>query len=236
MNSKISVILPAYNEEGAVGAVIDETIAVMRQGQYDFEIVVVDDASTDRTAEIAGTKDVRLIRHTSNRGVGAARKSGILNCSGEIVVMLDTDGTYPVRSIPELLRHIPEYDQVIGSRTNEQGPLHILRWTTKWLLFKLASCLMREDIPDLNSGMRALKKDIVSKYLDLIPDGFSCVSTMTMAFLCHGHKVKYVPIQYHPRIGKSKFRICSDTGVVLLTILKWARFSLAGRRQCFLKK
>lgn len=220
MNSKISVIIPAYNEEKAIEKVLDDVTRVMKEHSYDFEIIVVDDASTDRTAEIARDKGVNLIKHTVNKGVGAARKTGILNSTGETIVMLDADGTYPAESIPELLKHIPEHDQVIGCRNSEHGYLKVLRQPVKWIMFKLASFLVKQNIPDLNSGFRALKKEIILKYLYLIPNGFSCVSTMTLAFLCNGYNVKYIPIEYYKRIGKSKFRIFVDTRDFLFTIIR----------------
>jgi len=220
VESKISVILPAYNEEETIGKVIDDVNAVMKQQGYDFEIIVVDDASVDRTPEIAKSRGVTLLRHDINKGVGAARKTGILNCSGEIIVMLDSDGTYPAKSIPELLQHLPTYDQVIGCRTSEQGTLRILRQLVKWVMCNLASFLIKQKIPDLNSGFRALKKDILLKYLHLIPNGFSCVSTMTLVFLCNDYSVKYIPIEYYKRVGKSKFRIFVDTRDFLFTIVR----------------
>ena len=220
MNNKISVIIPGYNEEMAIGKVLDDVTLVMKEHGYDFEIIVVDDGSTDRTAEIVNSKGVKLIKHMINKGVGAARKTGILNSSGEIIAMLDADGTYPAGSIPDLLRYIPEYDQVIGCRNKEQGSLRILRQPIKWAMFKLASFLVKQKIPDLNSGFRVFKKEILLKYLYLIPNGFSCVSTMTLAFLCNGYTVKYIPIEYHKRIGKSKFRIFVDTRDFLFTIIR----------------
>lgn len=220
MNDKISVIIPAYNEEKAIGRVLDDVDAIMKGKGYDFETIVVDDASTDRTAEIVKGKNAKLIRHITNKGVGAARKTGILKSCGEIIVMLDADGTYPAKSIPELLKYFPEYDQVIGSRICEEGALKILRQPAKWIMFKLASFLVKQHIPDLNSGFRALKKDILMKYLYLIPNGFSCVSTMTLVFLCNDYGVKYIPIEYYKRIGKSKFRIFVDTRDFLFTIIR----------------
>jgi len=120
----------------------------------------------------------------------------------------------------KIVRYIPEYDQVIGSRNKEQGSLRILRQPVKWIMFQLASFLVKQKIPDLNSGLRAFKKDIMLKYIYLIPNGFSCVSTMTLAFLCNDHNVKYIPIEYYKRIGKSKFRIFIDTRDFLFTIIR----------------
>jgi len=220
MNNKISIILPVYNEEESIGQVIDDVFAVMSGTDYDFEIIVVDDASADRSAEIARTKKIRLLQHIHNKGVGAARKTGILNCQGGIIVMLDSDNTYPAKSIPEALKFIPQYDQVIGIRDRERGTLRILRRPVKWLMFRLASFLAKQHIPDLNSGFRVLKKEIILKYLYLIPDGFSCVSTMTLIFLCNGYDIKYIPIEYYQRKGKSKFRIVNDTRDFLFTIIR----------------
>lgn len=224
MNNKVSVILPAFNEEDVVEKVIDDVSRVMEKASYDFEIILIDDASTDRTAQIARQKGVIVIQHATNRGVGAARKTGVLHARGDIIVMLDVDGTYPAESIPELLKYMPQYDQVIGCRKSEQGTLRLLRQPAKWLLFTLASFLVKQKIPDLNSGFRALKKDILLKYLYLIPNGFSCVSTMTLSFLFNHYNVKYIPIDYYRRVGKSKFKIFIDTRDFLFTILRISMF------------
>lgn len=220
MNKKISIIFPAYNEEKAIVQVLDETVKVMRESGHDFEIIVVDDGSTDKTAKIARNKEVRIIRHKVNKGSGAARKTGILNAEGDIIVMLDADGTYPAKSIPELLKYTPEYDQVIGARNREEGTFRIIRQPTKWLLFKLASYLAKTKIPDLNSGLRAFRKDVALKYLYLVPDGFSCVSTITLMFICNGYSVKFIPIEYYKRIGKSKFQALIGTRDLIFTIIR----------------
>lgn len=220
MKNKVSVIIPVYNEEQAIGKVLDDVFNVMKGQEYDFEIIVVDDGSTDKTVEIVELKEVKLLKHKVNRGVGAARKTGILEASGEIIVMLDADGTYPAQSIQDLLRYIPEYDQVIGCRKKENGSLKILRQPTKWIMFKIASFLVKQNIPDLNSGFRAFKKNIILKYLYLIPNGFSCVSTMTLIFLCNNYNVKFIPIEYYKRIGYSKFKIVVDTRDFLFTVIR----------------
>jgi len=220
MNNKISVILPTYNEEKAIAKVLDDVSRVMLENKYDFEIIVVDDASTDKTLEIAKKKDVRTIEHVVNRGVGAARKTGIFNAQGDIILMLDVDGTYPVSSIPDLLKYMPQYDQVVGARISEQGTFRFIRQPVKWILFRLASYLAKTDIPDLNSGLRAFRRDVALRYIHLIPNGFSCVSTITLIFLCNGFSIKFVPIEYFKRIGKSKFKMFLGTKDVLFTILR----------------
>jgi glycosyltransferase involved in cell wall biosynthesis len=181
---------------------------------------VVDDASTDRTAEVAREAGAKVISHLENRGSGASRKTGIRHAEGDIIIFLDADGTYPAKSIPELIKHFPQYDQVIGARKVEMGTLKLLRKPAKWFIGKLASFLSGKKIPDLNSGMRAFKKDIMMKYLFLIPDGFSCVSTMTLVFLVNGYNVKFVPIDYYKRVGKSKFHPIKDTYNYILTVIR----------------
>jgi glycosyltransferase involved in cell wall biosynthesis len=217
---EISVVLPCYNEEDAIGLVIDDVKRVMDETEYEYELLVVDDASTDRTADIAEAKGGRLIRRAVNGGSGAARKTGIRHARGDIIVMLDADGTYAAADIPRMLSYFPQYDQVNGARTSEQGTLKLLRTPAKWFIRQLARDLTGVNIPDLNTGLKAFKREIMKKYLWAIPDGFSCVSTMTLAFLCNGYAVKWIPIEYHPRIGRSKFHPLKDTYNYILTVIR----------------
>ena len=224
---QLTVLLPAYNEEQAIGRVLEEIVEALARASVRYEILVVDDASTDRTAEVAEHfgRDcwqcpVRVVRCPENRGAGAARKVGIRDARGEIVVMLDADGTYPADAIPELLRHFPAYDQVNGARTSEQGTLPWLRRPAKWFIRKLACYLTGHKIPDLNTGLKAFKRDAMLPWLWVVPDGFSCVTTMTLAFLTNGYSVKYVPTAYRPRIGHSKFHPVKDTLSYLSTVLR----------------
>jgi glycosyltransferase involved in cell wall biosynthesis len=224
---QLTVLLPTYNEQRAINFVLEEIVQALSTQSLRYEILVVDDASTDRTPdlveEFARTCwqcPVRLIRRPERRGAGAARKVGIRNARGEIVVMLDADGTYPAGSIPELLRYFPAYDQVNGARTSEQGTLPWLRRPAKWFIRKLACYLTGHKIPDLNTGLKAFKREVMLPWLWVVPDGFSCVTTMTLAFLTNGHSVKYVPTSYRPRIGRSKFHPIKDTAAYLSTVLR----------------
>jgi len=219
-NPMVSIVIPAYNEEEAIGSDLDTIIRAMEGSGYSYEIVVVDDGSTDRTSEIATSLGARVIRHEENRGTGTARKTGIRHAKGEIIVMTDADGSYPDHEIPRLLEFFPEYDQVIGARQEEKGTYKPLRIAAKFIIRKLAEFLVGRPIPDLNSGLRAFKKDIMAKYLHVIPDGFSCVSSMTLVFLNDGYSVKFVPIDYYKRIGKSKFHPIRDTYSYLLTVIR----------------
>ncbi len=216
----VTVLLPAYNEEEAVQKVIDDCRQAMAQTECRYEILPVDDCSTDNTLDLARRRGVRCLARERNQGSGAARKTGIRHARGEIIVMLDVDGSYHAADIPRLLQFFPEYDQVNGARTTEQGSIRFLRIPAKWLIRKLAGYLAGTDIPDLNTGMKAFKRDIMPPYMWVIPDGFSCVTTMTLAFLCNGHRVKYVPTTYFPRIGQSKFHPVRDTFLYVMTVLR----------------
>lgn len=224
---QLSVILPAYNEQEAIGRVLGEIVEVLSDEPIRYEILVVDDASTDGTAGVAEQFarscwqcPVRVIRQRQRGGAGAARKLGIRQARGEIVVMLDADGSYAAESIPQLLAHFPAYDQVNGARTSEQGTLPYLRRPAKWLIRKLACYLTGHEIPDLNTGLKAFRREEMLRWLWVVPDGFSCVTTMTLAFLTNGYAVKYVPTEYRPRIGRSKFRPVKDTLAYLSTVLR----------------
>ncbi|HTY45502.1 MAG TPA: glycosyltransferase family 2 protein [Patescibacteria group bacterium] len=216
----ISIILPAFNEEKAIGGVIEEIRSVLRGCAYEYEIIVVDDGSDDATYNIALSKGGVVYRHAKNLGSGAARKTGLRHARGDIIVMLDCDATYPVKDIPRLLQHFPAFDQVIGARDKEYGALRLLRLFVKRSVTRTASFLTGTDIRDINSGFRAFKKDIAIKYIGLIPDGFSCVSTLTLIFVCKKYKVAFMPIDYYRRIGASKFMPVKDTFFFILTTLR----------------
>lgn len=220
----VSIVLPAFNEEEAIAKVIDDVNASMRATAYQFEILVVDDCSKDKTADIAQSKGVRVVRRAVQGGSGSSRRTGILESQGEIIVMLDADGSYEAGDIPALLAHFPQFDQVNGARTSEEGTMKLLRTPAKWLIRMLACYLTNTYIPDLNTGLKAFKKDIMRKYIWVLPDGFSCVTTMTLAFLANGYAVKYVPTKYHKRIGKSKFHPIKDTANYMNTVVRMVMY------------
>lgn len=222
----VSIVLPCYNEEKAVEKVIGQIRQVMDKIQdYKYEILVVDDCSTDKTAAIVEKmENIRLIRHRVNQGSGASRRTGIINAKGEIIIMLDADGTYEPKTIPKMLKYMPDYDQVNGARTSEKGTLPLLRVPAKYILRQIAILISGKHIPDLNTGLKAFKRDVMLQYLWVMPDGFSCVTSMTLAFLTNGHPVKYVETPYYKRIGKSKFHPVKDTSKYLLTILRMMAF------------
>jgi polyisoprenyl-phosphate glycosyltransferase len=209
---EVSVVLPVHNERDHLHEEIGRIRAAMDASVYSYEIIVVDDGSTDGSSEeLAHTDGIRLIRFSQNRGVGSARKAGTHAAEGRVVVWTDVDMTYPNDEIPQLVKELEGSDQVVGARTSERGSARHLRVPAKWFIRKLASYLVETRIPDLNSGFRAFRRDVAQQYLHLLPRGFSCVSTMTLAFLANGYSVKHVPIEYRERLGRSKFRWWSDT-------------------------
>jgi glycosyltransferase involved in cell wall biosynthesis len=154
---------------------------------------------------------VRVIRFLQNRGSGSARKAGTAAARGRVTVWTDVDMTYPNDTIPQLVKELDGYDQVVGARTTEEGTMKSLRVPAKWFIRRLASFLTKTKIPDLNSGFRAFRTDVARQYLRHLPTGFSCVTTMTMTFLSGGYSVKYIPIEYGKRAGQSKFHPIKDT-------------------------
>jgi glycosyltransferase involved in cell wall biosynthesis len=218
---KVSLVIPAYNEEEAIGGDLRTAIDALKTTSYEWEIIVVDDGSTDRTAEIAASfPEVTLVQHQQNMGGGRARSTGIKKASGEVVVVSDGDGTYPLQDIPRLVDELEDYDMVVGARTKEAGTAKLLRVPAKFAIRKMAEFISGSKIPDLNSGMRAIRRETALPYLRMLPPGHSWVSTITLAFLTNGHPVKYLPIDYYPRKGKSTFHPIRDTGSYIMTIFR----------------
>ena len=217
----VSVVLPLYNEVTHLEAEVSRIRKSLQESELAFEIIIVDDGSTDGSGELAAELEgVRVIRFKSNRGSGSARKYGTMAAVGEIVVWTDVDMTYPNDRIPDLVAQLDGHDQVVGARTSEEGTIKLLRRPAKWVIRWLASYLARTDIPDLNSGFRAFRRSVADQFLYLLPRGFSCVTTITMAFLSNGYSINYVPIDYAPRSGKSKFHWWADTRRYLLQVIR----------------
>jgi glycosyltransferase involved in cell wall biosynthesis len=217
----VSVVLPVHNEAGHVTDEVERIRKSLDASELSYELIVVDDASTDGSSEeLDRLEGITLIRFHTNGGSGTARKAGTLAARGRVVVWTDADMTYPNDRIPELVRELDGYDQVVGARTSEQGTAKAARVPAKWLIRRLASYLTRTKIPDLNSGFRAMRRDVALQFVQQLPAGFSCVTTITMAFLAHGYSVKYVPIDYFPRAGRSKFHWWADTKRYLTQVVR----------------
>ena len=223
----VTVVLPAYNEVGHIDAEVERITAALKASPYSFEILVVDDGSSDGTGDaVEGRPFVRVLRFPVNRGSGTARRIGTLEAAGRYVVWTDADMTYPNERIPEFVDRLVEgpAQQVVGARTSEEGSLKVLRVPAKWLIRNLAQYLTQSRIPDLNSGLRAFSKEHARPYLGLLPAGFSCVTTITLAFLSNGLLVDYVPIDYAPRAGRSHFHPVKDAYRYILQVVRMVTF------------
>jgi glycosyltransferase involved in cell wall biosynthesis len=228
----VSIVLPCYNEEGHVAAEVARICAAMDASGYRYELLAFDDASSDGTLarlyEIAPQfPHMEIIPFQRNGGSGTVRRIGSKRARGQIVVWTDADMTYPNERIPELVQLLEldqNVDQVVGARTSEQGTHKFLRVPAKFLIRKLAERLTNSKIPDLNSGLRAFRREVAQPYLRLLPPGFSCVTTITVAFLANQHDVQYVPIEYAKRAGTSKFKFVKDAYRYILQVLRMVMY------------
>lgn len=201
-----SVIVPAYREAGGIRTGIREIRKALEGVAQDWELIVVDDGSDDGTGELARAEGATVLHHAVNRGYGAALKTGIAAARHDIVVITDADGTYPATAIPSLVAKIGDYDMAVGARVGANVAIPLARRPAKWLLGRLAGYLAGQRIPDLNSGLRAMKRSLVQRYEHILPSGFSFTTTITLASLCRDHLVHYETIDYRPRVGDSKIR------------------------------
>jgi glycosyltransferase involved in cell wall biosynthesis len=230
----LTVIVPCYNEEqailGELGRLCD---ALAGQGAY--EILVIDDGSTDGTAarleqavkQLGSSAAISIgaheamtlhppgslavMRHEQNRGYGAALKSGLRRARGDWILIVDADGSYPLEAIPELVKTAAEADMVVGARTAAEVIYPHSRRIAKWFLRLALRWFVGRPVEDMNSGLRIFRKDLALRYWRFFPDGFSFTTTLTLIALVNGYLVRYVPIQYHERVGKSKIRPIADT-------------------------
>jgi glycosyltransferase involved in cell wall biosynthesis len=217
----LSVVIPAFNEENGIGPVLRELRGILDGAGIRSEIIVVDDGSEDQTARAALEAGARVLQHRSNRGYGAALKTGILGAKHEIIAITDADGTYPGRYLPEMLLRMEHADMVVGARIGERVAIPWLRRPAKWLLNQLANYVSGAHIPDLNSGLRMFRREVAVQYFSILPDQFSFTTTITMAMHCDKYAVRYVPIDYLQRTGKSKI-VPWDAGSFGILILRTA--------------
>jgi len=208
---EVSIILPVYNEEKVIKQVLHKIKEVMEKTKWNYEIIAVDDGSRDATPTILKeVEGVKIITHPYNLGYGAALKTAIRASSKKLILMMDADGTYPTKDIPKLLSYTDKYDMVVGARTGKSVAIPLLRRPAKIFLTAMANFLAERKIPDLNSGMRVFKREIAEEFFHLFPKGFSFTTTITLACLTNDYTVKYVPINYYKRKGKSTVHPIKD--------------------------
>ena len=220
----ISVVIPAHNESKSIRRVLEEIREPLSRAGLPSEVIVVDDGSTDGTGDLAREAGVRVVAHGGGRGYGAALKTGMEQASHDMILIMDADGTYPPGAIPRLVEESRSHDMVVAARVAEDVHIPLIRRPMKWLLTKLANYLAGIRIPDLNSGMRIFRKEVAQRFLYLLPAGFSFTSTLTLAMLCNGYRVAYVPINYMKREGRSKIRPFPDTVNFIQLIVRTALY------------
>jgi glycosyltransferase involved in cell wall biosynthesis len=228
----VSIVLPCFNEQAHVLLEVERICAAMDASAQPYELIAIDDASTDGTLAALRSAEsrypqLRIVHFPRNGGSGTVRRIGTQQARGEIVVWTDADMTYPNERIPELVGVLdadPTVDQVVGARTSEEGRHKLVRVPAKWFIRKLAERLTNSEIPDLNSGLRAFRREVALPYLRLLPPGFSCVTTITLAFLSNEHDVRYVPVEYAKRSGVSKFHFMSDAYRYVLQVLRMVMY------------
>ena len=213
--SSVSVVIPAFNEAGAIASVIDE----LRAAAAWHEILVVDDGSTDDTAAAASAAGARVVKHPYNKGNGAAVKSAIRAATGEYILIIDGDGQHKPEDALRLVSRLGEYDLVVGARSSETQAGSTRR-AGNAMLNRLASFLTGHQIPDLTSGFRAARREHLLEFIHLLPNGFSTPTTTTMCFLKAGYNVIFEPIAARPRVGVSKIRLSRDGPKFLLIMLR----------------
>lgn len=210
---KVSVVIPAQNEEATIRQVVSELV---RSHPGFVEVLVVDDGSSDRTAEVAAEAGATVVKHPVSRGYGASIKSGIVAASGEFVVTLDGDGQHRVSDAQKLLERAGEHDLMSGHRVRW---LHSAAWRLpgKWVLTRLSSYLVGQRIPDLNCGLRVYRREVIRRYLHLCSDRYSFTATSLVLLLYRGHRVAFVPVDVAP--GSSQGRVTLRTGCDTLMLL-----------------
>lgn len=218
----LSVIIPACNEAGMIGTVVESVFEAARSLNMSCEVIVVDDGSTDGTGLEASTAGARLITHPYNIGNGAAIKSGIRGAKGKILVMMDGDGQHPAGEIPALIGLLDTYDMAVGARTQDVHEASMHRNLANNIYNRFAGYVCGRKIPDLTSGFRAVKAAIAKEILPLLPNTFSYPTTMTISLLRSGYSVAYHPIKTLVRTGpnKSKIKLFRDGTRFLLIIFK----------------
>jgi len=206
----VSAVIPAYNEAGAIAGVVAGVRDALKRCAKTVEVVVVDDGSTDGTGEAARAAGAKVLRHPVNRGYGQALRTGIAAAKGEWVLMTDADGSYPTSEIDKLFDGAPDFDLIVGARTGVHfwgSPWAAL---LRWIYLAVAGFIVGETVPDANSGLRLVRRSMLLSMGPVECLGFSYSTTMTLSFLQAGRFVKYVPVDYVARVGRSKVRKVRD--------------------------
>jgi len=222
----ISVVVPALNECDAIEDTVRRIHSVLRQNGFDgYEVVVVDDGSSDGTGEIARSAGARVIHHPHNVGYGRSLKDGIVAAENDTIVISDADGSYPIEAIPELVTAFQTgFDMIVGARTGKFYRESALKSPLRWILKAIVQFTANREIPDINSGLRVFSKTTATRYFEHVSDTFSFTTSLTLAYMMNSKFVQYRPIEYHERVGKSKVRLFRDSIRTLQYILEAATY------------
>ncbi|MFZ5709303.1 MAG: glycosyltransferase family 2 protein [Pseudomonadota bacterium] len=214
----LSIVIPAFNEEGAVRQTIEDIRREMERTGVPYEIIVIDDGSEDRTLEIARATGVMVDTNQVNAGYGASLKRGIRHAQYEYVAIIDADGTYPARYLPQMLALCRTQDMVVGDRGAAMKNVPWIRKPAKFILNRFASFLAERRLSDLNSGLRVFRKSELVPFIPLLPQKFSFTTTITLCMACNGKRMIYLPIEYGKRVGKSKIRPVDFINFLILVL------------------
>ncbi len=221
---KYAIILPVYNEESIISQSIKNIFDVLNKGRLEFEIITVDDGSTDNSAIVLKNlqqqypEQIKVVTHPYNKGNGATIKTGIKHADGDFIICMDSDGQHDPKDILKMLPYLDDYDLVVGARPFKNDGTWYRNLANKFYNW-LASTLTGFAIKDLTSGFRIFRADVVKKFYHLFPQHFSYPTTSTLALIKCGYNIKYVPINIQPRqAGASKIKLFKD-GLQFTTII-----------------
>jgi len=214
----LSVVIPAFNEQGAVKDTVEDVFAALNPLGIPFEVIVVDDGSEDGTRQEAIDAGATVEFNQVNSGYGATLKRGVRSAQYEYVAILDADGTYPAHYLPDMLAMCRDQDMIVGDRGAAMRNVPLIRRPAKYMLNKLASFLAERRLNDLNSGLRVFRKSELIPFLPLLPQNFSFTTTITLCMTCNGKRMLYTPIEYGKRVGKSKIRPIDFINFIILVL------------------
>ena len=209
---KLSVVIPVYNEQATINNFIAKLKEEIGKNNSIFECIFVDDSSDDKTQDILRDNNVNLLSHSRRLGYGAALKTGIEKAQGDFICIIDADNTYSPSDILRLAQFTDDFDMIVGARVKCAEDLFPFyqNWAKGFICF-LLKIIFKQKIIDINSGLRLIKKTALKKYLSILPDGFSFTASITLAMLIDKHKIKYIPVNYFRRLGRSKVEVLSYT-------------------------
>ncbi len=218
----ISVVIPAYNEEDGIVKTIEDCQTVLKTWRdIPYEIIVVDDASKDRTVVLAEEVGARIIKHPANAGYGRSLKDGIYNAKYDTIVITDADSTYPVQDIPKLLEKYEKgFDMVVGARKGKNYRQSTYKFLLRKFLKKIVEWSTEKEIEDINSGFRVFSREKSLQFDAHLCETFSFTTSITLAYMMNNLFVAYVPTDYYARVGSSHVRLFKDSLRTITYILK----------------